>query len=92
MTDTYALQPLDYDVWLAVTGSRLSQNRVDRIVDALVRWRRLEDALKADLIRERQKTGDLKRHLADRDAHIKNLEAQLRPMLQDHTEQTEAML
>lgn len=35
---------------------------------------------------------DLRIMLRDRDAHIKNLEAQLRPMLVQHEPQTEAML
>lgn len=56
-----------------------------RAVDA---WNYFE----ADARQAWQQVNDLKHHLRDRDAHIKNLEAELRPHLVAQQQETEPML
>ena len=59
-----------------------------RAIERERRWER------AHLKSISQEANDLRIHLRDRDAHIANLEAQLRPLLVDHgaVPETEAML
>jgi len=93
MRETWRLQHLDYDIWQALSGARISQNRIDRIEDALVRREARENVRRDEVAHLRELVADLRIHLRDREAHIKNLEAQLRPILTHQgTVETESML
>jgi hypothetical protein len=91
------------DVWelrervmKAIDGSQLSRDRRGRILDALDDfsrdYRRESRYAQEAFRREVQEAHDLRVHLRDRDAHIANLEAQLRPLITDAGHQTEALL
>jgi hypothetical protein len=75
----------NYDSFIAeaLEGARISEERL-----AAIRRRLAERHRSGSATIER----DLRIHLRDRDAHIRNLEAQLRPYLLDHDESQEAML
>jgi hypothetical protein len=81
MPYTGELFELDGEVWEALSGSRLSQVRTDRIRDALRRRRDRERHLEAEVRRYKLEANDLRLHLRDRDQYVRNLEAQLRPYL-----------
>lgn len=81
MTNTSELASLDYEIWDALSGTRIAQVRVDRIVARLQERQRNVEILLRDLKKAQTLADDLAIHLRDRDRHIKNLEAQLLPYL-----------
>lgn len=90
-----------YDRTLAetLTNTRLSEAKLrvirrtlERLTEELEKERRWNREREAGRKNRDQEVQDLRIHLRDRDAHVKNLEAQLRPLLTQHEPQTEAML
>lgn len=83
------------DVWRELEGTRISRERREVIEGRLRDLMEHEKWLYVELDNERNMVRDLRIHLRDRDAHIANLEAQLRPLLvsgSDVMPETEAML
>lgn len=85
--NTSELGPLSYEIWQALSGSRLSQKRTDMIIEALRQMKRNEEGRRRELGQLRTENQDLRVHLRDRDRHIRNLEAQLMPYLRAAPEQ-----
>lgn len=84
---TQDLFALDYEVWSALSGSRLSQARVDRVVQALRVIREREEQLRRRVRFLSQENVDLRIHLKDRDRYVAVLEEQLKPYLRDAWQQ-----
>jgi hypothetical protein len=92
IVDTTGLFGLDYDIWDALSGTRVAQWRVDKVAESLRSMRRETDRLRTMARHEAQEARDLRIHLRDRDAHIRNLEAQLRPHLLAQSETVQEAL
>ena len=79
--NTDAIWDHDRAICEALDGARLAQERVDAIAEALRERDRRVGWLQAEAKQARREASDLRIHLRDRDAHIRNLEAQLRPYI-----------
>jgi len=93
------LRQIDLDLYAALEGARLSDTRRRAIVDYAIRRQaeRRHERLVTDNLRGMvrgadQKAADLAVHLRDRDAHIRNLEAQLMPHLRADPAHTQPSL
>lgn len=89
----------DRSLAAALSAARLSEERLKLIRETLARFaddlekeRRWNRELEAWRGKRDHELRDLRIHLRDRDAHIKNLEAQLTPLLAARQPETEAML
>lgn len=76
------VQNVAWDIAVALNGANVAQWRRDIITARLADCQRRERRKAEELDRAYQENRDLRHHLKDRDAHIANLEAQLRPHLQ----------
>jgi hypothetical protein len=92
IADTTRLAHLDHDIWWALSGARIAQRRVDAVEAALRRLNESYNRVAADKRQAQREASDLRIHLRDRDAHIRNLEAQLRPHLLAEPEGTQEAL
>jgi hypothetical protein len=72
-------------------GSRLSRQRRDKLMALVQELERIAAHHQHESRRAQVQARDLRIHLRDRDAHIANLEAQLRPHLLHATDDAEQM-
>ena len=90
--EVWLISTYDGDLGRALRGASLSLERLRNIRVVVEGWHRQREHLTTAVRNEREVAKDLRVHLKDRDAHIRNLEAQLRPHLVQQEPETEALL